>query len=193
MKMRSLLMMGALGLWMAAPAMAQNTDPQGPGMGRGPGFQGQQPGQGQGKGPHGHKGKRGRRGPGKKMKGPIVHQSTKGFDQTVAALTQAFEQKGMTIFAVIDHQAAAQKAGLEMQKAKVIIFGAPKAGTPLMVKDPLFALKLPLKVLVTEMPNGEVVVAHAKIKGMIKRSRLAPEDVAGSLGKVPMLIRAAIQ
>ena len=77
------------------------------------------------------------------------------FDETVSRLEHAVKAKGMTVFAVIDHQAAAKQSGLSMQPAKVIVFGTPKAGTPLMVKDPEFALQLPLKVLVTET-GGEV-------------------------------------
>ncbi|MGP1365672.1 DUF302 domain-containing protein, partial [Neisseria sicca] len=72
------------------------------------------------------------------------------FDDTVRRLETAVKEKGMTVFAVIDHQAAARQSGLDMQPAKVIVFGTPKAGTPLMQKDPAFALQLPLRVLVTE-------------------------------------------
>ncbi|HFA9279593.1 TPA: DUF302 domain-containing protein, partial [Neisseria gonorrhoeae] len=72
------------------------------------------------------------------------------FDETVSRLETAIKSKGMDIFAVIDHQEAARRNGLTMQPAKVIVFGTPKAGTPLMVKDPAFALQLPLRVLVTE-------------------------------------------
>ena len=62
------------------------------------------------------------------------------FDDTVRRLETAVKEKGMTVFAVIDHQAAARQSGLDMQPAKVIVFGTPKAGTPLMQKDPAFAL-----------------------------------------------------
>lgn len=79
-----------------------------------------------------------------------VLSSTQSVDATVEQLSEAFTSKGMKIFAVIDHQEAAKDAGLEMQAAKVIIYGAPKAGTPYMIKDPHFALQLPLKVLVTQ-------------------------------------------
>lgn len=114
------------------------------------------------------------------------------FATTVAKLKAAIEEKKMTIFAVIDHQAAAEKAGLKMQKAQLIIFGAPAAGTPLMVKDPAFALQLPLKVLVSE-ENGQVKVYFNDTKELIKNSRLEFKDVENSLYKAEALIKNALQ
>ena len=97
----------------------------------------------------------------------------------------------MTVFAVIDHQAAARAAGLEMQPATVIVFGAPKAGTPLMVKDPDFALRLPLKVLVTEQ-DGRVTVAYTPAAELVKHSAVSEAEVAGTLAKAEILIRATV-
>ena len=114
-----------------------------------------------------------------------------GFDQTVDALTSAIRSKGMTVFAVIDHQDAAKQASLQMQPAKVIIFGSPKAGTPLMVKDPLLALQLPLKVLVTEQ-DGQVTVAYTPAAELVKHSAVSEAEVAGTLAKAEILIRATV-
>lgn len=114
-----------------------------------------------------------------------------GFDQTVDALASAIRGKGMTVFAVIDHQDAAKQAGLQMQPAKVIIFGSPKAGTPLMVKDPLLALQLPLKVLVTEQ-DGQVTVAYTPAAELVKHSAVSEAEVAGTLAKAEILIRATV-
>ncbi|OOR90913.1 hypothetical protein B0181_04075 [Moraxella caviae] len=113
------------------------------------------------------------------------------FATTVRTIQDTVQDKGMTVFAVIDHQAAAEKAGLAMQPASVIIFGAPKAGTPLMVKDPLFALQLPLKVLVTET-NGQVTVAYTPAEQLIAGSSLEYADVENSLAKAANLLRAAV-
>lgn len=118
--------------------------------------------------------------------------SRHGFDQTVDALTSAIRGKGMTVFAVIDHQDAAKQAGLQMQPAKVIIFGSPKAGTPLMVKDPLLALQLPLKVLVTEQ-DGQVTVAYTPAAELVKHSAVSEAEVAGTLAKAEILIRATVE
>jgi uncharacterized protein (DUF302 family) len=67
---------------------------------------------------------------------------------TVARLADAVAARGLKVFAVIDHSGEAQAAGLELRETKVVIFGSPVAGTPVMVAAPLAALDLPLKVLV---------------------------------------------
>lgn len=113
------------------------------------------------------------------------------FDDTVAKLKAAIAEKNMTIFAVIDHRAAAEKAGLKMQNAQVIIFGAPAAGTPLMLKDPAFALQLPLKVLVSE-EDGQVKVYFHDTKKLIENSKLEFKDVENSLYQAEALIKSAL-
>ena len=122
-----------------------------------------------------------------------VHSVTSryGFDETVSRLKNAVEAKGMTVFALIDHRAAAQKAGLDMQPATVIVFGAPKAGTPLMVKDPDFALSLPLKVLVTET-DGQVRAVVADTRALIADSDISVADVENTLDRVPALIAKTV-
>lgn len=114
------------------------------------------------------------------------------FATTVNKIKEGVTARGMTVFAVIDHQAAAQQAGLAMQPASVIVFGTPKAGTPLMVKDPHFALQLPLKVLVTEQ-NGKVEVVMTKTDELIKHSQISKTDVENSLAKAEGLIATLIQ
>lgn len=114
------------------------------------------------------------------------------FSETVTKLTDAIESKNMKIFAVIDHQAAAQQAGLEMQAAQVIIFGNPKAGTPLMQKDPAFALQLPLRVLVTE-EAGQVKVIYTDTQALIADSQIDYAEVENTLAKAEQLIQSVIQ
>jgi uncharacterized protein (DUF302 family) len=67
---------------------------------------------------------------------------------TVARLADAVAARGLKVFTVIDHSGEAHAAGLELRETKVVIFGSPLAGTPVMVAAPLAALDLPLKVLV---------------------------------------------
>lgn len=117
-----------------------------------------------------------------------VLKSSSNVDSTVEQLSEAFTSRGMKIFAVIDHQAAARDAGLEMQAAKVIVYGAPKAGTPYMKKDRHFALQLPLKVLVTENPEGQTEVVFAKTSTLIQGSQITTDDVAETLAKAETLI-----
>ena len=110
---------------------------------------------------------------------------------TATRLQNAIQAKGMTVFAVIDHRAAARQSGLEMQPATVIVFGTPKAGTPLMVKDPAFALQLPLRVLVTQTPEG-VQAVFTDTRALIDGSRIEYSEVENTLANAEKLIRAVV-
>lgn len=81
-------------------------------------------------------------------------------DETVRRLEAAFIAKGLQVFAVIDHSGEAEKVGLQMRPTKVVIFGSPKGGTPLMVAAPSLAIDLPLKALVAEDAEGKVSVTY---------------------------------
>ncbi len=78
----------------------------------------------------------------------VTKPSTWSVDETVCRLSAMATQKGMHVFAVIDHSGEARSVGLQLRDTKLVIFGSPQAGTPLMVAAPLAALDLPLKVLV---------------------------------------------
>jgi uncharacterized protein (DUF302 family) len=80
--------------------------------------------------------------------GVITKSSPLPVDETVSRLLTLVASKGMKVFAVIDHSAEAVHVGLELRDTKVVIFGSPQAGTPVMQATPLVALDLPLKVLV---------------------------------------------
>ena len=124
---------------------------------------------------------------------PSVNSITSryGFDDTVARLQASFLAKGMSIFGIINHQAAAQESGLSMQPATVIVFGTPKEGTPLMIKDPEFALQLPLKVLVTEQ-DGKVKVVFNDTRALIQGSKINFSDVENSLANAEKLIAKTV-
>lgn len=113
--------------------------------------------------------------------------SARSFADTVTHLRQSLEKAGMKVFAEIDHQQAAKESGLDMQPATVLVFGTPKAGTPLMVKDPVFALRLPLKVLITEV-NGEVLVLFEKTESLLAGSGIEMADVEKTLARVSDVI-----
>lgn len=118
--------------------------------------------------------------------------SAYSFKETVKKLEKTFESKGLKIFEEIDHQKAAKKVGLEMQPAVVLIYGNPKVGTQYMVKDPKFALQLPLKVLITEV-DGEVMVVFNTTKFLSNASDIIKnQDLVDTLGKVEKLIPATI-
>jgi uncharacterized protein (DUF302 family) len=95
-----------------------------------------------------------------KDEGLILLRSRYSFDETVRRLHATFTEKGMQIFVVIDHSGEAEKAGLKMPPTKVVIFGSPKGGTPLMVAAPSLAIDLPLKALVAEDGDGKVAVSY---------------------------------
>jgi uncharacterized protein (DUF302 family) len=82
------------------------------------------------------------------------------FEETVRRLQAAFGEKGLQVFAVIDHSGEAEKVGLKMRPTKVLIFGSPKGGTPLMVAAPSLAIDLPMKALVAEDAAGKVSVTY---------------------------------
>jgi uncharacterized protein (DUF302 family) len=80
--------------------------------------------------------------------GVITKTSPWPVSETVARLCDLLTARGIKLFAVIDHSGEAKQVGLELRETKLVIFGSPQAGTPVMVSAPLAALDLPLKVLV---------------------------------------------
>lgn len=122
---------------------------------------------------------------------PMVLESKYDFAKTVMVLQDTLKEKGMTVFATIDHQAAAKDIGLEMQPATVIVYGTPKAGTPLMVKDPMLALQLPLKVLVTET-EGKVEVMLNSAEQVVAHANTPYVDVENNLANAEKLIKTTV-
>lgn len=122
---------------------------------------------------------------------PLTIDSRYDFAATVTALETAIQEKGMTLFARIDHQAAAKEAGLDMQPATVLIYGSPKVGTPLMQNDPTLALQLPLKVLITEN-DGKVQVLLNSVEQVVARSNTPYSAVENTLANAEKLIRATV-
>ena len=86
--------------------------------------------------------------------GIIAIPSNHSVDQTVEKLKGILQAKGVTLFALVDHSGEAEKAGMKMRPTKLMIFGSPKAGTPLMLAAPSIAIDLPLKILVWEDVQG---------------------------------------
>lgn len=78
----------------------------------------------------------------------VTKLSASSVNDTVASLEAALTARGLKLFAVIDHSGEAAKAGLALRETRVVIFGSPQAGTPVMEAAPLAALDLPLKVLI---------------------------------------------
>src|ERR1700742_2933153 len=109
-------------------------------------------------------------------------ESTRGFDETVAHFQQLFAAKGMLLFAKIDFTGDAKRAGLEMPRTMLLVFGNPKGGTPVMVAAPTSALDLPLKVLVSEEASGKVWLSFNSPEYLAARHGIPSELVANIAG-----------
>lgn len=118
-------------------------------------------------------------------------RSAHDFSTTVAKLEQALTGAGMTIFARIDHQAAAAGVGMTMQPATVLVYGNPKGGTPMMQAAPRLALDLPLKVLVRQDEAGGVLVDFHPAPTLLEGTDL-PADRAAPLQRAEAIIAAAV-
>jgi uncharacterized protein (DUF302 family) len=106
--------------------------------------------------------------------------------ETLERLEEAVRRKGLGIFAVVDHSGEAKRVGLRMPDTKLLIFGSPKAGTPLMVASPLLALDLPLKVLVWE-DGDRVRVSYNATSYLAQRYDL-PNEMAENIAGIAALV-----
>jgi uncharacterized protein (DUF302 family)/uncharacterized membrane protein YidH (DUF202 family) len=93
-------------------------------------------------------------------KGIVTIPTNQSVEQTVRKLEEVLRANGTKRFALVDHSGEAQQVGMHMRPTKLLIFGNPKAGTPLMVATPSIAIDLPLKVLVWEDANGKVWISY---------------------------------
>src|SRR5271170_7157239 len=112
------------------------------------------------------------------------HQSV---DQTVQKLEGILAAKGVKLFAVVDHSGEAEKAGMEMRPTKLLIFGNPKAGTPLMIASPSIALDLPLKALIWEDAGGKVWVSYNSPEYLQQRHGVPADLIKNISGAGPLL------
>ncbi len=123
-------------------------------------------------------------------KGIIDKPSNHSVEQTVDRLRNILESKGVTLFALVDHSAEAEKVGMKMRPTKLLIFGSPKAGTPLMVAAPSIAIDLPLKLLVWEDGDGKVWISYNSPEYLKERHGL-PQELLQNIGVVEILAQNA--
>lgn len=107
-------------------------------------------------------------------------------DETVEKLKGILNAKGVTLFALVDHSGEAEKVGMKMAPTKLLIFGSPKAGTPVMLASPSIAIDLPLKVLVWEDAGGKVWVSYNSAAYLKERHRV-PDELIKNLAAVEAL------
>jgi uncharacterized protein (DUF302 family) len=124
--------------------------------------------------------------------GIINTASHHSVDETVKKLQGILQAKGVTLFALVDHSGEAAKVGLKMPPTKLLIFGSPKAGTPLMLAAPSSAIDLPLKILVWEDPQGKVLVAYNSADYLQKRHGL-PQELLANIAVVEPLAAGAAE
>ena len=123
--------------------------------------------------------------------GIINLPSNHSVDETVKKLQGILQSKGVTLFALVDHSGEAEKVGMKMRPTKLLIFGSPKAGTPLMLAAPSIAIDLPLKILIWEDSEGKVWVSYNSPAYLQERHGL-PEQLLQNIGVVETLaIKAA--
>ncbi|HUD14345.1 MAG TPA: DUF302 domain-containing protein [Terracidiphilus sp.] len=116
--------------------------------------------------------------------------SNHSVEQTVERLKGILNAKGVTVFALVDHSGEAEKAGMKMPDTKLLIFGSPKAGTPVMLAAPSIAIDLPLKVLVWEDSSGNVFVSYNSPAYLQKRHNV-PDELMQNIALVETLAAKA--
>ena len=113
-------------------------------------------------------------------------------NETVQRLESILAQKGLQVFAVIDHSGEAAKVGLKMRPTKVVVFGSPKGGTPLMVAAPTLAIDLPLKALVAEDDKAKVWVSYNSPEYLQQRHGV-PEGLIKNIEGAGALVAKAVE
>src|SRR5262249_10130645 len=111
-------------------------------------------------------------------------------DETVEKLKRILQSKGVTLFAVVDHSGEAEKVGMKMRPTKLLIFGSPKAGTPLMLAVPSVAIDLALKILVWEDAEGKVWTSYNSPEYLRERHSL-PQELLQNIAVVEALATKA--
>src|SRR6202163_3639490 len=112
--------------------------------------------------------------------------------ETAARLRSILKEKGLTVFALIDHSGEAEKAGLTMRPTQLLIFGSPKGGTPLMVAAPRLAIDLPLKALAWQDEQGKVWLSYHSPEYLHQRHG-SPAELLKNIDGISALIQKAVE
>lgn len=127
---------------------------------------------------------------GNEKTGIIDILSNHSVDETVEKLRSILNAKGVTLFALIDHSGEAAKVGMNMPPTKLLIFGSPKAGTPLMLAAPSIAIDLPLKILIWQDKQGKVRASYNSPQYLQERHGLS-QDLLQNIAAVATLAEKA--
>ena len=130
--------------------------------------------------------------PPREQDGIVDIPSHHSVDETVERVKNLLQSKGITLFALIDHSGEAEKVGMKMPPTKLLIFGSPKGGTPLMLAAPSVAIDLPLKILVWEDAGGKVWISYNSPEYLARRHGL-PQDLLKNIAIVETLATQAAE
>jgi uncharacterized protein (DUF302 family) len=122
--------------------------------------------------------------------GIIAIPSNHSVEQTMETLKSTLQAKGVALFALVDHSGEAEKVGMKMRPTKLLIFGNPKAGTPVMLAAPTIAIDLPLKILIGEDDQGKVWISYNSPVYLQERHRL-PRELLQNIAVVETLAAKA--
>ena len=123
--------------------------------------------------------------------GFVTERSSHSFEEVTRLLQDLLAQKGIKLFTIVDHSGEAAKVGLAMPPTKLLIFGNPTAGTPMMLASPSSAIDLPLKILVAQDEAGAVHVSYNSADYLQARHGI-PNELAKPLGSVGDLVKALL-
>lgn len=112
--------------------------------------------------------------------------------ETLARLQSILQEKGITVFALIDHSGEAAKASLAMRPTQLLIFGSPKGGTPLMVAAPRLAIDLPLKALAWQDQQGQVWLSYNSPEYLQERHGF-PAELLKNIAVIGALVQKAVE
>jgi uncharacterized protein (DUF302 family) len=125
-----------------------------------------------------------------KDNGIIDTPSNHSVDQTAERLKEILQAKGITLFALVNHSGGAEEVGMKMRPTKLLIFGSPKGGTPMMLAAPSIAIDLPLKILIWEDGNGKVWLSYNSPAYLQERHGL-PQELLQNLAVAETLAAKA--
>lgn len=122
----------------------------------------------------------------------LVHLSSPfSVSETTKRLEAALQSKGIAIFCHVDHSGEAEKVGMKMHPTQLLIFGNPKAGTPLMLASPTLAIDLPLKALVWEDAGNKVWVSYNSPEYLQQRHNI-PADLLKNIAVIVPLLQSVV-
>jgi uncharacterized protein (DUF302 family) len=123
----------------------------------------------------------------------MVHISTSySVEDALGKLQAILKTKGIPVFALIDHSGEAAKIGMEMRPTRLLIFGNPKGGTPLMLAAPTIAIDLPLKILIWEDDQGKTWVTYNTPEYLAERHQL-PANLIQNIGFLATMAAAVAE